>query len=192
MKQVMKKVQMTLQLGQCLQIQDGKMEMHFLPIYYINKYVRLQILGNFLLYFSSSITTLILWIFLISKKCALHTRLRFWPIRRTLWEHGLRDWETNHPRSRSSHAPDLGSRQSIRSLRSRHGDPSAHQLINLAAGDTTVGSTPTGAFSPWLSLSSHLDCRRAVRVQKGGNERKRWTSASSAKGLSRWLRFVYR
>ena len=39
-------------------------------------------------------------------------------------------------------AADLGARQSLRPLRTGHDDPTAAQMIHMAAGDTTVGSRP--------------------------------------------------
>ena len=47
------------------------------------------------------------------------------------------------PRDYGPDAADLGTRQSVRQVRSRHERPIGVDLIQMAAGDTTACSTPT-------------------------------------------------
>jgi hypothetical protein len=51
-------------------------------------------------------------------------------------------------RSRGADAADAGTRQSLRPLRAGHVDPTAAQMIQMAAGDTNVGSTPRSGNAP--------------------------------------------
>ena len=62
--------------------------------------------------------------------------------------------EARAPRPQRPDAADLGAREPVRPLRTRHERPIAAHLTQMAAGDTTVGSTPSSTFKPPSTVSS--------------------------------------
>src|SRR5208337_3846046 len=77
-------------------------------------------------------------------------------------------------RSQGAYAADVGTRQSLRPLRARHVDPTAAQMIQMAAGDTNVGSRPSNAdrdrYNPNCRRTSccwpFLSCLNAMKLSK--------------------------
>ena len=86
--------------------------------------------------------------------------------------------KANPQRSPRPDTADLGAREPLRPLRTRHGGPTADQLTNLAADDTTVGSRPRRTDLP--RRAAFRDMRTAPQDSNSPHQTTTVSPASSA------------